>query len=140
MKKSSKTNYPARYSQAGEWQCVSNCGACCNLTPEERPDLAEYLTSEELALYMSMVGEDGWCINYDRDTRKCRIYEERPRFCRVETANFERMYGIESAEFNQFAIACCQQQIAGVYGADSRELEHYNEEIYPPTDIKQVSE
>lgn len=130
MKKSNKTKNRAISSQAGKWQCVTNCGACCNLTPEERPDLAEYLSSEELSLYMSMVGEDGWCINYDRDTRKCSIYEDRPRFCRVEPTNFERMYGIELTEFDEFAIACCQQQIEGVYGADSRELEHYDEEIY----------
>ena len=79
---------------------------------------------------MSMVGEDGWCINYDHDQRKCQIYEQRPRFCRVQPDNFEAMYGVEETEFNEFAIACCQQQIAGVYGDESDELERYNQEIY----------
>ena len=116
----------AQYSKLGKWQCVSNCGACCNLTPEERPNLAEYLSSEELKLYMAMVGEDGWCINFDRDTRKCQIYDDRPRFCRVKPDIFQDMYGVEAEEFNEFAIACCQQQITGVYGKDSEELERYN--------------
>ncbi|WP_026102331.1 YkgJ family cysteine cluster protein [Pleurocapsa sp. PCC 7319] len=112
-----------------KWQCINNCGACCNLTPEDRPDLAKYLSSEELELYMSMVGEDGWCINYDHYTRKCHIYQDRPRFCRVQPDSFEDMYGVEATEFNEFAIACCQQQISGVYGRDSDELERYNKSV-----------
>jgi Fe-S-cluster containining protein len=115
--------------QIGKWRCVSGCGACCNLAPEERPDLEEYLSSEELETYLSMVGEDGWCINYDHDDRQCQIYEQRPRFCRVQPDNFKSMFGIEPIEFNEFAIACCQQQISGVYGAQSLELEHYDREI-----------
>ena len=79
---------------------------------------------------MSMVGRDGWCINYDRDLRKCRIYDERPRFCRVNSSNFQRMYKVKVEEFDEFAIACCQQQITSVYGEDSSELEQYNQIIY----------
>ena len=125
--KNSKLN--AQYSKLGKWQCISNCGACCNLTPEERPNLAKYLSSEELKLYMSMVGENGWCINYDHDTRECRIYQERPRFCHVQPDIFEDMYGVEVTEFNEFAIICCQQQISGVYGRNSDELERYNKSV-----------
>ncbi|HEY9770501.1 MAG TPA: YkgJ family cysteine cluster protein [Coleofasciculaceae cyanobacterium] len=127
MKQSKLT---VKHSKVGKWQCISNCGACCNLTPEERPDLEKYLSQEELETYLSMVGEDGWCINYDHDQRKCQIYEQRPRFCRVESANFESMFGIEPAEFNEFAIACCQQQIAGVYGQKSAELAKYKTAIF----------
>ena len=114
-----------QYSKSNKWQCISNCGACCNLTPEDRPDLDKYLEKEELELYMSMVGKDGWCVNYDRDTRKCQIYEQRPSFCRVERDRFQNMYGVEATKFNEFAIACCQQQISGVYGEDSQELARY---------------
>ena len=124
------SKFKSKYLKVNKWQCVTNCGACCNLTPEDRPDLAEYLSSEELELYMSMVGESGWCINYDRSTRKCQIYDERPRFCRVEPDNFAVMYDVEKSEFDKFAIACCQQQITGVYGEDSSELERYNQTIY----------
>ena len=119
-----------QYSQLGKWQCISNCGACCNLTPEDRPDLAEYLEPEELEQYMTMVGEDGWCINYDRDSRKCTIYDSRPRFCRVQADNFRDMYGVETEEFNEFAIACCQQQIGGVYGEESEEATRYDLEVF----------
>jgi uncharacterized protein len=126
VKKSKLNNHQ---SPLAAWQCVKNCGACCNLTPEDRPDLAEYLSSQELELYMSMVGEDGWCINYDRDTRKCQIYPQRPNFCRVQPDNFHEMYGVQTEEFNEFAIACCQQQITGVYGEDSAELARYNQAI-----------
>jgi len=111
------------------WRCLKNCGACCNLTPSDRPELESYLTPEELELYMSLVGEDGWCINYDHDSRKCTIYEQRPRFCRVKPDIFMDMFGISEEEFNEFAIDCCLQQIEGVYGNYSTELERYQEEV-----------
>ncbi|MEL6440551.1 MAG: YkgJ family cysteine cluster protein [Cyanobacteria bacterium J06621_8] len=105
---------------------MSCCGACCNLTPEERPDLDQYLSPEDLELYLSMVGEDGWCINYSHEQRQCQIYEQRPRFCRVHPDTFQEMYDVDPREFDEFAIACCQEQIAGVYGDESSEFELYN--------------
>ncbi|HBK65262.1 MAG TPA: YkgJ family cysteine cluster protein, partial [Cyanobacteria bacterium UBA11166] len=42
------------------WLCVKQCGACCHLDPAERPELADYLSPEDLQLYLSMVGEGGW--------------------------------------------------------------------------------
>ena len=111
------------------WRCVSGCGACCNLTPTDRPDLEEYLSPEEMELYLSMVGEGGWCINFDHETRKCLIYEQRPRFCRVKPDTFQEMYDMEPQDFNEFAIDCCRQQIEGVYGKDSQEMLQYNTAI-----------
>ena len=64
------------------WKCIKNCGACCQLNPDERPDLEEYLTPAQLSQYLSMVGEEGWCIHFDRQTRLCTIYDQRPEFCR----------------------------------------------------------
>jgi uncharacterized protein len=81
--------------------------------------LAEYLRPEQLAIYMSMVGEDGWCINLDQETRSCNIYDARPSFCRVQADTFVAMFGIEPADLNDFAIACCREQIEGVYGERS---------------------
>ncbi len=104
------------------WQCVKNCGACCQLDPTDRPELAEYLSPELLQLYLSMVGEDGWCINFDHTTRECNIYEKRPSFCRVEAGTFAAMFGITTEDLNDFAIDCCQQQIEGVYGDRSLEM------------------
>ena len=110
------------------WRCINNCGACCHLDPTDRPDLEDYLSPEQLELYLSMVGKEGWCINFDRATRKCLIYEQRPDFCRVLPDNFEQMYRVEKEEFNNFAIDCCQQQITGVYGKNSQEMQRYQRE------------
>ncbi|MGB3206205.1 MAG: YkgJ family cysteine cluster protein [Crinalium sp.] len=113
----------------GTWLCVKECGACCNLDPTDRPDLDQYLTPEELELYLSMVGEGGWCVNYDHTRRECRIYEDRPRFCRVEADVFADLYGVELEELNEFAIECCRQQIEGVYGDRSLEMVRFNREV-----------
>jgi Fe-S-cluster containining protein len=111
------------------WRCVKQCGACCNLDPADRPDLDLYLTPDELEQYLSMVGIDGWCINFDHTTRECKIYDDRPRFCRVEANVFEEMYGIEPEELNEFAIACCRQQIEGVYGDRSLEMIRFDADV-----------
>ncbi|GAX38444.1 YkgJ family cysteine cluster protein [Nodularia sp. NIES-3585] len=111
------------------WQCVKQCGACCNLDPAERPDLEEYLSPAELAQYLSMVGEDGWCINFDHSSRECSIYPNRPRFCRVEPETFQDMYGVEPEELDDFAIDCCREQIEGVYGDRSLEILRFNKAI-----------
>ncbi|AFZ11085.1 protein of unknown function UPF0153 [Crinalium epipsammum PCC 9333] len=113
----------------GTWLCVKECGACCNLDPTDRPDLDQYLSPEELELYLSMVGEGGWCVNFDHIKRECRIYEDRPRFCRVEADVFADLYGVESEELNEFAIECCRQQIEGVYGDRSLEMIRFNREV-----------
>ncbi|MEL6937999.1 MAG: YkgJ family cysteine cluster protein [Cyanobacteria bacterium J06598_1] len=111
------------------WQCVKNCGACCELNPADRPDLSDYLSPDELAKYMSLVGEDGWCINYDKTKRECTIYDERPNFCRVEPKTFQQLYNVEPAELNEFAIECCEQQISGIYGNKSPEMDRFYDAI-----------
>jgi uncharacterized protein len=111
------------------WQCVKECGACCNLDPAERPDLDQYLTPEQLTTYLSMVGEDGWCINLDRDRRECKIYDTRPEFCRVRVDTFVAMFGIEPEDLNDFAIDCCHEQIESIYGEDSPEMTRFDTAI-----------
>ncbi len=66
------------------WQCISGCGACCRLDPALRGDDLDCLDDEQRHTYLSMVGEDGWCIHFDTGGRRCRIYDTRPDFCRVE--------------------------------------------------------
>ena len=107
------------------WKCIEGCGACCHLDPSDRPDLDHYLTASELEHYLSLVGEDGWCINYDSESRCCKIYDTRPNFCRVQSDTFIRMFGISPEDVNDFAIECCKQQIEGVYGNQSDELERF---------------
>lgn len=104
------------------WQCVKNCGACCNLTPEDRPELDEYLTPDQLAVYLSMVGEDGWCIHFDHESRECTVYEKRPSFCRVTPETFEELFGVAAADVNDFVIDCCREQIESIYGDRSLEM------------------
>ncbi len=111
------------------WLCVQNCGACCHLQPDDRPDLDRYLDPEELSLYHSLVGVDGWCINYDQQTRQCGIYEERPSFCRVGVETFGRMFDIAPEELNDFAIDCCNQCIEDIYGESSPEMKRYQQAI-----------
>ncbi len=108
-----------------KWRCITGCGACCYLEPLERPDLADYLDESELQLYYSLVGEDGWCVHFHKETRSCGIYEERPEFCRVRPDNFQRMFGVTLEEFDDFAIDCCHQQISSVYGEESEEMKAY---------------
>ncbi|MEO0490990.1 MAG: YkgJ family cysteine cluster protein [Cyanobacteria bacterium P01_A01_bin.123] len=114
------------------WQCVKQCGACCHLDPSDRPDLDTYLNKSDLALYLSLVGENGWCIHFDAETRECRIYDDRPSFCRVQADTFGAMYGIAPEELNDFAIGCCQQQIEGVYGRPSLEWKRFEQAIETP--------
>jgi uncharacterized protein len=111
------------------WHCVKHCGACCHLDPDDRPDLASYLAPDDLQLYLSLVGEDGWCIHFNHDSRECSIYGDRPRFCRVQADVFQDLYGVTSTELNNFAIECCQQQIEGVYGDESPEMSRFTQEI-----------
>ncbi|MGI0489817.1 YkgJ family cysteine cluster protein [Pantanalinema rosaneae CENA516] len=111
------------------WCCVKQCGACCHLDPSDRPDLADYLAPEELVLYLSLIGEDGWCIHFDHANRECQIYADRPRFCRVEATTFTEMYGIEPEELNDFAIDCCREQIEGVYGDRSLEMIRFDQAV-----------
>ncbi len=101
-----------------QWSCINNCGACCRLSPEERCEALNVLSPNQLETYMEMVGDDGWCINYDKSTRSCRIYTDRPDFCRV--SNLPGLFDIEESELNSFAIRCCQQQIKSIYGDTSQ--------------------
>jgi Fe-S-cluster containining protein len=66
------------------WRCISGCGACCRLDPALRGEDLDCLDAEQRRTYLSMVGEDGWCIHFDTGSRRCRIYDARPDFCRVE--------------------------------------------------------
>ena len=88
-----------------------------------------YLTPEEWEQYLSLVGADGWCIHFDADHRRCKIYADRPQFCRVQPDVFQRMYGVAPEDLNDFAIACCRQQIDAVYGDRSLESIRFEREI-----------
>ena len=109
---------------SGTWRCLHQCGACCRLAPEERPEALEVLDDAQRQLYLEMAGADGWCRHYDSGGRRCRIYEERPDFCRV--SNLAALFAVEASDAEAFAIACCRQQIRSVYGGRSLELRKFN--------------
>ena len=84
---------------------------------------------EDLASYNSLVGEDGWCVHYDKERRACSIFQDRPWFCRVEGETFDRMYGVPSNEMDKFCTSCCREQIGDVYGVASPEMLKFNTAI-----------
>lgn len=113
------------------WRCVENCGACCKLdkgpsfvTPEEVFD-----DPADIELYRSMIGPDGWCVHFEKSTRKCSIYPDRPYFCRVEEDVFKSLYGIDKKKFNKEACSFCRDTIKAIYGSNSKELDDFNHAI-----------
>lgn len=126
---------PILHPSMATWRCIKQCGACCYLDPAERPDLEEYLSPEELDHYLSLVGEDGWCINFNHLTKECQIYRDRPRFCRVETEVFQDLYQVEAQELNDFAIECCIEHIEDMYGEQSLELLRFKREVGVPVTV-----
>jgi len=122
----------AKAKRAVRWKCASGCGACCKLdkgpdfpTPDEIfADHPDYLQ-----LYRSMTGDDGWCINYDKATRTCNIYQDRPLFCRVEPKVFDEFFGVPRSRFDREACSACLDNIKMVYGDDSAELSNFKRVI-----------
>ena len=108
----------------GSWSCISQCGACCRLCPEERGEALEALSDDQRRVYLSMVGPDGWCLNYDSGGRRCRIYETRPDFCRVQQLG--ELFHVCDTDLETFAVSCCRQQIRSVYGGRSNVLRRFD--------------
>ncbi|KAJ6844539.1 uncharacterized protein M6B38_293095 [Iris pallida] len=129
----SGANQSSSKRESEKWQCVRGCGACCKLdkgpafpSPEE---IFQDSDPSHLQLYKSLVGPDGWCVNYERATRTCSVYADRPSFCRVEPEVFERLYGVPRRRFNKEACSACKDTIAAVHGAGSEELDNFNRAV-----------
>lgn len=119
---------PCSSSAREQWQCIAGCGACCRLDPGERGEALDALNPEQRELYLSMVGPDGWCIHFDTGGRRCRIYDERPSFCRVD--NLVTLFGASARgdvedDADALAIACCKQQIRSEYGGRGRVMRRF---------------
>lgn len=113
-----------------KWACIKDCGACCKLGPlEDRPDLPDYLTEQELDQYKSMIGADNYCKHYDKEEKMCTIYDERPSFCVVKPEKMKTMFDIDEEEINDFCAFCCREQISDVYGEESNVMERFEEVI-----------
>jgi hypothetical protein len=112
------------------WRCISGCGSCCRLDPGERQEALDALNAEQQQQYLAMVGPDGWCIHYDTGSSSCRIYDERPMFCRVE--HLATLFQVPSDEANAFAIACCRQQIRSEHGGRGKVMRRFEQAIRQP--------
>lgn len=114
-------------TQALRWQCISGCGACCRLDPEQRPEALAALNPSQRQAYLALVGADGWCIHFDSGGRRCRIYAERPDFCQV--ANLMTLFGASGSDGDALAIHCCEQQIRSEYGGRSTVMKRFRRAI-----------
>ena len=121
----------AMNSRGERWQCIEQCGACCRLCPDERQEALAALSDAQRSRYLAMVGDDGWCIHYDSGGRRCRIYDERPDFCRV--SHLGDLFEIDDASLDGFAIACCRQQIRSRYGGRSAVMRRFNRAQQAPS-------
>ena len=110
--------------QSPSWQCIHQCGACCRLCPEERGEALAALSENQRSKYLSMVGDDGWCIHYDSGGQSCTIYSDRPDFCRV--SELGALFDVPTDDIDSFAIACCKQQIRATYGGRSGVMRRFN--------------
>ncbi len=106
-----------------EWSCVTKCGACCRLAPNERSEALEALDPDSRLVYLDLVGKDGWCRHYDVNQRSCRIYKDRPEFCKV--SSLVKLFKVEKSKADEFAIMCCRQQIRSIYGGKSKEMRRF---------------
>ncbi|WP_411867357.1 YkgJ family cysteine cluster protein [Vulcanococcus limneticus] len=119
-------------SESLTWRCISGCGSCCRLDPGERNEALAALSPEQQEQYLAMVGPDGWCLHFDTGSSQCRIYDERPAFCRVE--NLGVLFDVPEAERNAFAIACCRQQIRCEHGGRGMVMRRFEQAIRQPPD------
>ena len=102
------------------WSCIENCGACCRFDLTERDDLSRVLNSNDIALINSMTSTDGWCKYFDKSRKKCKIYESRPHFCRVN--EFSKSLKGYLKKGDKFLIDCCTQHISSIYGRRSNQM------------------
>ena len=110
-----------------KWTCISNCGSCCKLNPVERSEALSGLTDLQQKEYFKLVGKDGWCIHYDKSTKLCKIYTQRPDFCRVE--NLLKIFSADQSDYEIQAIKYCRQHIRSIYGGRSTVLKRFNREL-----------
>ena len=105
------------------WSCIENCGACCRFDLLERNDLSGVLSSKDLSLIKSMTLKDGWCKYLDKTNRKCKIYNSRPHFCRVD--QFSKSFKDYLKNGDKFLIDCCTQHISSIYGRKSDQMKSF---------------
>jgi Fe-S-cluster containining protein len=112
------------------WRCIPGCGACCRLDPRLRQEALALLDDDQRSTYLAMVGEDGWCLHYDTGGQRCRIYDTRPDFCRVDT--IMALLGARGEEAEALAIRFCQQQIRSETGGRGKVMRRFQRALRQP--------
>jgi len=105
------------------WSCINKCGACCKFDLDDRAYLTNTLSNNDLQLINSMASKDGWCKYLDRKNKKCRIYDERPHFCRVSEFSISFKGYLKNGD--KFLIDCCKQHISSIYGSRSKQMQNF---------------
>ncbi len=83
----------------------SNCGVCCTETEmllckkdikslEKRGLNQRQFINFDKNGYAMLKNRDGYCVFYDLKNRKCSVYEDRPKGCRVYPVILEEETGI----------------------------------------------
>ena len=107
-----------------KWRCIKGCGACCRLAPAERTEAIQALTPSQQQIYFSLVNSDGWCRHYDTSQQKCKVYENRPEFCKFEW--LAHQIGLTNENKDSFGIKFCREHIKSIYGGKSHILKRFN--------------
>jgi len=109
------------------WTCIEKCGACCHIDLKYRENLTKILSQEDIKLIKSMTKEDGWCKYLDKKNMKCKIYDNRPHFCKVNI--FSNNFKEYKKKGDKFLINCCKEHISSIYGNKSEEMKRFKKEI-----------
>ena len=109
------------------WTCIEKCGACCQIDLKYRENLIGILSNKEIELIKSMTQKDGWCKYFDKKNMKCKIYENRPHFCKVSI--FSKKFKEYKKNGDKFLINCCKDHISFIYGKKSDQMKRFNQEI-----------
>jgi len=83
----------------------SNCGVCCTETEmvlckkdikslEKRGFNQSQFINFDKNGYAVLKNRDGYCVFYDLKNRKCSVYEDRPKGCRVYPVILEEETGV----------------------------------------------
>ena len=109
------------------WTCIEKCGACCQIDLKYRKSLNNILSKEDIELIKSMTKKDGWCKHLDKKNMKCKIYDNRPHFCKVNI--FSNNFKEYKKKGDKFLINCCKEHISSIYGNKSEEMKRFKKEI-----------
>lgn len=93
----------------------TKCGLCCLKAKENFDGFVKQGLDFEFEYGFN---EDGSCEQYDKETRLCKVYENRPLICRIEEWRKHAHPEINERFFNLITAIACNHQMneAGIDG------------------------